>query len=403
MTTQKQPNGLKAKLSDVPSPDAKRRRGRPVVVGKVNLLLVLLAFLVLAGTYWMGILTQFLPEAMALMVLTLSLVTVASRAWHARRGGLEYGLLRHPLHRELRPHLLQCLNHWLFWALFGAAILAGTFAGVPGVVAPMLGLPLPDVFPYRPLAISLGAGALVMAALALVPRPRVQVATNVLVAIGTVFLAIQLVRIYAPPADPMAVEPPLAGEWTMLAGGRSALVSHHYPVPMVSNAVDFVQLDGEGRGYHGDRTREKAWYGFGEPVLAPADGTVVGVSDVHPDAPVGNVGQTPGQGNHIVIDIGMGRYAVLAHLERGSARVGEGERVRAGQQIAAVGDSGDSLAPHLHFHVQAGPEFGEQARTLPVVFRDAVLIRGGWESTPAEADLRRGDHIRRIEDRPRDG
>jgi hypothetical protein len=51
MTTQKQPNGLKAKLSDVPSPDAKRRRGRPVVVGKVNLLLVLLAFLVLAGTY----------------------------------------------------------------------------------------------------------------------------------------------------------------------------------------------------------------------------------------------------------------------------------------------------------------------------------------------------------------
>jgi murein DD-endopeptidase MepM/ murein hydrolase activator NlpD len=351
----------------------------------------------------MGILTQFLPEVLALLVLTLSLVTVASRAWHARRGGLEYGLLRHPLRRELRPHLLQCLNRWLFWALFGAAILAGTFAGVPGIVAPMLGLPLPDVFPYRPLMVALGAGALVMAALALVPRRRVQVATNVLVAIGSVFLAIQLLRIYAPPADPVAVEPPLAGEWAMLAGGRSALVSHHYPVPMVSNAVDFVRLDEEGRGYRGDRTRERAWYGFGEPVLAPADGRVVGVSDVHPDAPVGNVGQTPGQGNHIVIDIGGGRYAVLAHLERGSARVGEGERVRAGQQIAAVGDSGNSLAPHLHFHVQDSPVFGEQARTVPVVFRDAVLIRGGRESTPAEADLRRGDHIRRIEDRPGNG
>jgi hypothetical protein len=55
------------------------------------------------------------------------------------------------------------------------------------------------------------------------------------------------------------------------------------------------------------------------------------------------------------------------------------------------------LAPHLHFHVQKSPDFGEQARTIPVVFRDAVLIRGGRESTPAEADLRRGDHIRRIE------
>jgi hypothetical protein len=377
---------------------AKKGRSRPVALGKVNLLLALLALLVLAGAYWVGVLTQFLPEALALLVLILAPVTLASRAWHARRGGLEHGLLRHPFSRELRPYLLQCLNHWLFWALFGAAILAGTFASVPGIVAPMLGLPLPDVFPYRPLLIALGAGALVMAALALVPRPRVQVATNVLVAIGTVFLAIQLVRIYAPPADPVAVEPPLAGEWAMLAGGRSTLLSHHFLVPMVSNGVDFMRLDEEGRGYRGDRTREEAWYGFGEPVLAPADGTVVGVSDVHPDAPVGNVGQTPGQGNHIVLDIGSGRYAVLAHLQRGSARVGEGERVRVGEQIAAVGDSGNSLAPHLHFQVQSNPDFGEQARTVPVVFRDVVLIRGGNESTPAEADLRRGDHIRPIED-----
>src|ERR687893_594534 len=298
------------------------RKGRdsPVALGKINMLLALLAFVVLAGAYWMGILTQFLPEALALLVLTLSLVTVASRVWHARRGGLEYGLLRHPLRRELRPYLLQCLNHWLFWALFGAAILVGTFASVPAIIAPLLGLPLPDVFPYRPLVIALGAGALVMAALALVPRPRVQVATNVLVAIGTVFLAIQLVRIYAPPADPVAVEPPLAGEWAMLAGGRSALVSHHYPTPIVSNALDFVRLDGEGRGHDGDPKREEAWHGFGEPVLAPADGTVVSVDDVHPDAPVGNVGVTPPTGNHILLDIGGGGYAGLGHPPPGRAR-----------------------------------------------------------------------------------
>ena len=89
-------------------------------------------------------------------------------------------------------------------------------------------LPLPGRIPYLPLVITLGVGALVMVALALVPRRRVQIATNVLVAIRTVFLAIQLVRIYSPPADPVAIDPPLAGEWAMLAGGRSALVSHHY-------------------------------------------------------------------------------------------------------------------------------------------------------------------------------
>jgi Peptidase family M23 len=372
----------------------KGRRSRPVTLGKINLLLALLGLLLLIGAYRLTL----LPETLALLVLTVSLVTVLSRAWHARRGGLEYGFLRHPFRRELRPYLLQCLNQWLFWALFGAALLAGTFALVPAGVALVLSLPLPDRIPYPPLVISLGAAALVMAALALIPRRQVQIATNVLVAIGTVFLAIQLVRIYSPPADPVAIDPPLAGEWAMLAGGRSALISHHYRTPIVSNAVDFVRLDQEGRGHDGDPKREKSWYGFGEPVLSPADGTVVSVSDVHPDEPVGNIGQNPSTGNHILLDIGSGRYAVLAHLQQGSARVSKGQRVRLGQQIAAVGDSGDSLVPHLHFQVQDSPDFGAQVRTLPIVFRNVVLIRGGRESTPAEADLRRGDHVRTIGD-----
>jgi len=118
------------------------------------------------------VLPAFLPEALALLILTLSLLTVASRAWHARRGGLEYGLLRYPLRRELRPYLLQCLNSWLFWALFGATILAGTFALVPAQVGSLFSLPLPELIPYQPLVIALGVGALVMAALALVPRRR---------------------------------------------------------------------------------------------------------------------------------------------------------------------------------------------------------------------------------------
>jgi Peptidase family M23 len=370
------------------------RSSRPVALGKVNLLLAILGLLFLIGAYWL----RFLPEALALLVLTVSLVTVVSRAWRARRGELEYGLLRHPFRRDLRPYLLQCLNQWLFWALFGAAILAGTFALVPALVGLVLSWPLPDRIPYQPLVISLGAAALVMAALALIPRRRVQVATNVLVAIGTVFLAIQLVRIYTPPADPVAIDSPLAGEWAMLAGGRSALISHHYPTPIVSNAVDFVRLDEEARGHDSDPKREKSWYGFGEPVLSPADGRVVSVSDVYPDEPVGNTGQKPSYGNHILLDIGGGRYAVLAHLQQGSARVTEGERVRLGQQIAAVGDSGDSLVPHLHLQVQDSQDFNEQVRTVPIVFRNVVLIRGGSESTPAEADLRRGDHIRRIGD-----
>ena len=370
-------------------------RSRSTALGRGNLLLAILGLLFLAGAYWIN----FLPEAFALIVLVVTTATVILRVWHARRGQLEYGLLRRPFSRELRPGLLQCLNHWLFWALFGAAILAGTFTLVPAQVGSLFSLPLPNRIPYLPLVIALGIGAFVMAALALVPRRRVPVATNVLVAIGTLFLAVQLVRVYMPPADPVTLSSPLAGEWQTVAGGRSLLLSHHYSfkTPYVRDALDFVRIV-DGRGNNGDPKQADSWYGFGETVLAPADGTVVSVSDILPDEPIGNTGVTPPHGNHIVLDIGDHHYAVLAHLKQGSAQVSKGERVRLGQQIAAVGDSGNSLWPHLHFHVQNSPDLDTQARTAPILFRDVVLTRNERVSTPAAADLRRGDSTTRIGD-----
>jgi murein DD-endopeptidase MepM/ murein hydrolase activator NlpD len=56
-------------------------------------------------------------------------------------------------------------------------------------------------------------------------------------------------------------------------------------------------------------------------------------------------------GNSLVLDLGGERYALYAHLERGSIRVRVGDKVRKGQVIALVGNSGNTLAPHLHFHV----------------------------------------------------
>ena len=367
------------------------RHRRTIALGKVDTMMAVLGVLVLGGGYWAGL----LPEALAVVLLVTALLTAASR-WPARHGGLEYGLLRHPLRRDVRPHLLQCVNHWLFWAAVGATILVGSFSNVPGMVALVFGWPVLDVFPYRLLVILLGVAALVTSALMLVPRRRVPVASNVLVAIGSVLLAVQLAGIGTPPDDPVVVDLPLSGDWAMLAGGRSALLSHHHLLPSVSNAVDFMRLV-DGRGYRGDAKRADSWHGFGEPVLAPADGTVARVLDGQPDEPVGAIGQASGQeGNHIVVEIGARRYAMLAHLQQGSVRVRPGDRVRRGQQIAAVGDSGNSLAPHLHFHIQDRPDSGDQVRTLPVIFGDVVLTRGGRESTPAGADLRRGDHVRRI-------
>ena len=160
------------------------------------------------------------------------------------------------------------------------------------------------------------------------------------------------------------------------------------------DALDFVRLI-DGQAFAGDPEHEASWHSFGQPVLATADGTVVSVRDDLAEQPVGELGQ--GAGNSIVLDIGGGRYVVFMHLQQGSALVRPGQSVTRGQRIAAVGNTGESLSPHLHVQIQDRPSLASddrEVRTFPMVFKHTTLTRGGRESTPPTADLRRGDVIR---------
>jgi murein DD-endopeptidase MepM/ murein hydrolase activator NlpD len=53
----------------------------------------------------------------------------------------------------------------------------------------------------------------------------------------------------------------------------------------------------------------------------------------------------------VILDLGNGKYAFYAHLQPGSLRVKVGDRVKRGQLIGLVGNSGNSTEPHLHFHL----------------------------------------------------
>jgi murein DD-endopeptidase MepM/ murein hydrolase activator NlpD len=107
--------------------------------------------------------------------------------------------------------------------------------------------------------------------------------------------------------------------------------------------------------------------GYGRELIAPGAGTIVIASGDRPDQPV------PGEsneefhrpefrgagdpGNHVVIDHGNGEFSMVAHLMAGSLAVREGERVIQGQRIGALGNSGDSFAPHVHHQLQDGPDW----------------------------------------------
>ncbi|MGC1384154.1 MAG: M23 family metallopeptidase [Candidatus Acidiferrales bacterium] len=124
-------------------------------------------------------------------------------------------------------------------------------------------------------------------------------------------------------------------------------------------AVDWEQIDDQHRIYHGPQNQDESYTIWGKEALAVTDATVASVTDKYPS-------QTPGQyptnisfdeadGNSVVLDLGHRRYALYAHLQQGKIRVHAGDTVKRGQVLGLVGNSGNSIAPHLHFHLMSTP------------------------------------------------
>jgi murein DD-endopeptidase MepM/ murein hydrolase activator NlpD len=74
----------------------------------------------------------------------------------------------------------------------------------------------------------------------------------------------------------------------------------------------------------------------------------------------------------VVIAHGEGEFSMYVHLKPGSVRVEKGQKVKAGDEIAALGSSGNSTEPHLHFQVANGPDV-MTAAAIPVRFVDVEL------------------------------
>jgi murein DD-endopeptidase MepM/ murein hydrolase activator NlpD len=72
-------------------------------------------------------------------------------------------------------------------------------------------------------------------------------------------------------------------------------------------------------------------------------------------------------GNHVVVDIGQGRFAFYAHMQPGSLKVKVGDQVTTGQVLGLLGNTGNTDTPHLHFHIMDGPS-PLLANGLPYVF-----------------------------------
>jgi murein DD-endopeptidase MepM/ murein hydrolase activator NlpD len=167
----------------------------------------------------------------------------------------------------------------------------------------------------------------------------------------------------------LAIAAPLHGGPFLNFNGCCGLSPHRTALPAVDGtfflsqrfATDYIRIDAQGRGGAGDLTRNESFFTFGEPVYAVAGARVVSTrNDLPENVPLN---EPPGSsftpattlGNHVVLRLRGGRYALYAHLQRGSVRVRPGQRVRAGQVLARVGNTGQSGGAHLHFQLTGGP------------------------------------------------
>jgi murein DD-endopeptidase MepM/ murein hydrolase activator NlpD len=139
-------------------------------------------------------------------------------------------------------------------------------------------------------------------------------------------------------------------------------------------AIDWVRLAPGGTIERAESPRPADWNGRGAEVLAVADGVVAEAMDdipENPDRPATPVARMPlenASGNYVTLDLGRGRFAFYEHLARGSVAVKRGDRVRSGQVIGRLGNSGSSsIGPHLHFHVSDANSL-LAAEGLPFVF-----------------------------------
>ena len=164
------------------------------------------------------------------------------------------------------------------------------------------------------------------------------------------------------------VSPPLRGPgWVVINGCCDVNTSHRRSLLAIDGAlhegeryaIDFVQMTPAGRITEGSNEVLGNYPFYGAEVLSATAGKVVGVVDRLPDGPIdfelppreaGDAG-----GNHVVVAMGGGRYAFYAHLQPGSVRVKVGQRVRPGDVLGLLGNSGNSNAPHLHFQLMDGP------------------------------------------------
>jgi len=185
----------------------------------------------------------------------------------------------------------------------------------------------------------------------------------------------------------LMLHPPFHGGIWLAGDGPANNTNHRRTITAVDGhiysaerfAIDWIKVGPNGDSRHDGATRNDNWWGWGEPVLAVAEGEITEVVDGIPDnvprvlppVTLDNIA-----GNHVILKIAPNRYVTYAHLQNGSIKVRVHDRVQAGAALALLGNSGNTTGAHLHMQVTDRSSVLE-AEGVPFVFEKFTYLGPG--------------------------
>lgn len=172
---------------------------------------------------------------------------------------------------------------------------------------------------------------------------------SVLVFVLFAVLDILAIASYYPSGNTLDVTFPLkSGTYYVLQGGASIVTNPFHAQGSNKLAIDIVKLNSLGN--RADKIVPQtlsAYHIFGEKLYSPCQGSILKVRNSLPDNSPGNPDTEHPEGNYIVLRCLMGDI-LMAHLRRDSVKVLPWDAVTRGQPLAEIGNSGNTLEPHLH-------------------------------------------------------
>ncbi len=176
---------------------------------------------------------------------------------------------------------------------------------------------------------------------------------------------------------------PLDGE-VFISTGHSG---HHRYENMYGDFAWDLLIRKNGKTMQGPAHLNQSYHVFGESIFSPVDGVITEVykqaADNIPDPTLTADLSKKSQGNYMVIHLKGNVFFALVHFQQGSIpkKLRKGYRVRAGEYLGRVGNSGVSYLPHLHITTYYWSEELGRMVSIPNMFSNLhnLTHEGDWE------------------------